>query len=112
MTMYGIKNCDTIKKARKWLETENIDYQFHDYKKEGVSREQLTLWIAQVGWEILVNKRGTTWRKLPDNIKDSIDEASAIEVMLENTSVIKRPVLDTGKKLLVGFSSDEYSTHC
>ncbi len=112
ITMYGIKNCDTIKKARKWLETENIDYQFHDYKKEGVSREQLTLWIAQVGWEILVNKRGTTWRKLPDNIKDSIDEASAIEVMLENTSVIKRPVLDTGKKLLVGFSSDEYSTHC
>lgn len=112
ITMFGIKNCDTIKKARKWLDAEGIDYQFHDYKKDSISREQLIQWIAQVGWEVLVNKRGTTWRKLPDDVKENIDEASAIDVMLENTSIIKRPVLDTGKTLLVGFSPDDYSTHC
>ena len=108
ITMYGIKNCDTIKKARKWLEAENIDYLFHDYKKEGITEEKLSVWIKQVGWELLLNKRGTTWRKLPDNVKENIDEKSAITVMLENTSIIKRPVLDTGSKLLVGFSIDDY----
>lgn len=111
ITMYGIKNCDTIKKARKWLEAENVDYQFHDYKKEGIQKDQLVAWIDQLGWEVLLNKRGTTWRKLPDDIKDNIDEASAISVMLENASIIKRPVLDTGNTLLVGFSADEYAKH-
>jgi len=111
ITMYGIKNCDTIKKARKWLEAEGVDYQFHDYKKEGIQKNQLVTWIAQLGWEVLLNKRGTTWRKLPDEVKDNIDEASAITVMLENTSIIKRPVLDTGNTLLVGFSADEYAKH-
>ncbi len=109
--MYGIKNCDTIKKARKWLEAEGVDYQFHDYKKEGIQKDQLITWINQLGWEVLLNKRGTTWRKLPDDVKDNIDEASAITVMLENTSIIKRPVLDTGNTLLVGFSADEYAKH-
>ncbi|MBV1920879.1 MAG: ArsC family reductase [Pseudomonadales bacterium] len=111
ITMYGIKNCDTIKKARKWLETEGVDYQFHDYKKESIQKDQLITWINQLGWEVLLNKRGTTWRKLPDDIKNNIDEASAISVMLENTSIIKRPVLDTGNTLLVGFSADEYAKH-
>ncbi|OUR87307.1 arsenate reductase [Gammaproteobacteria bacterium 42_54_T18] len=111
MTMYGIKNCDTIKKARKWLEAEGVDYQFHDYKKEGIQKDQLAAWIDQLGWEVLLNKRGTTWRKLPDDVKDNIDETSAITVMLENTSIIKRPVLDTGNTLLVGFSADEYAKH-
>ena len=111
ITMYGIKNCDTIKKARKWLEAEGVDYQFHDYKKEGIQKDQLIAWIDQLGWEVLLNKRGTTWRKLPDDVKDNIDEASAITVMLENTSIIKRPVLDTGNTLLVGFSADEYAKH-
>ena len=111
ITMYGIKNCDTIKKARKWLEAEGVDYQFHDYKKEGIQKDQLISWIDQLGWEVLLNKRGTTWRKLPDDVKDNIDEASAITVMLENTSIIKRPVLDTGNTLLVGFSADEYAKH-
>jgi arsenate reductase len=110
-TMYGIKNCDTIKKARKWLEAEGVDYQFHDYKKESIQKDQLITWINQLGWEVLLNKRGTTWRKLPDDVKDNIDEASAITVMLENTSIIKRPVLDTGTTLLVGFSADEYAKH-
>ncbi len=111
ITMYGIKNCDTIKKARKWLEAEGVDYQFHDYKKESIQKDQLITWINQLGWEVLLNKRGTTWRKLPDDVKNNIDEASAISVMLENTSIIKRPVLDTGNTLLVGFSADEYAKH-
>ena len=92
ITMFGIKNCDTIKKARKWLEAEGIDYQFHDYKKEGLSTEMLNSWVKDLGWEALVNKRGTTWRKLPEAVKESIDQASAIEIMLENTSIIKRPL--------------------
>ena len=111
ITMYGIKNCDTIKKARKWLDANGVDYQFHDYKKEGIQKKQLVAWIDQLGWEVLLNKRGTTWRKLPDDVKDNIDETSAITVMLENTSIIKRPVLDTGNTLLVGFSADEYAKH-
>jgi Spx/MgsR family transcriptional regulator len=107
--MFGIKNCDTIKKARKWLETEGIEYQFHDYKKDGLSPEMLTDWVKDLGYEALVNKRGTTWRKLPDDIKDSIDEASAIEIMLENTSIIKRPLLsDDANNKLLGFKAEQY----
>ncbi|NRA24299.1 MAG: ArsC family reductase [Oleispira sp.] len=109
ITMFGIKNCDTIKKARKWLETEGIEYQFHDYKKDGLSPEMLTDWVKDLGYEALVNKRGTTWRKLPDDIKDSIDEASAIEIMLENTSIIKRPLLsDDANNKLLGFKAEQY----
>lgn len=109
ITMFGIKNCDTIKKARKWLEAEGIDYQFHDYKKEGVSTEMLNSWVKDVGWEALINKRGTTWRKLPEAVKESIDQASAIEIMLENTSIIKRPLLvDDANNKLLGFTADDY----
>jgi Spx/MgsR family transcriptional regulator len=109
ITMFGIKNCDTIKKARKWLEAEGIEYQFHDYKKDGLSPELLKSWVQDLGWEALVNKRGTTWRKLPDDIKDSIDEASAIEIMLENTSIIKRPLLsDDANNKLLGFKAEQY----
>lgn len=107
--MFGIKNCDTIKKARKWLEAEGIEYEFHDYKKDGLSSDMLNSWVKDLGWEALINKRGTTWRKLPDNIKESIVQASAIQIMLDNTSIIKRPLLinDETKKLL-GFKADEY----
>jgi len=109
ITMFGIKNCDTIKKARKWLEAEGIEYQFHDYKKEGLSSEMLNAWVADLGWEALVNKRGTTWRKLPDDSKESMDEAAAIQVMLENASIIKRPLLvDDSNKTLLGFKAEEY----
>lgn len=107
--IYGIANCDTIKKARTWLNDNGIEYEFHDYKKLGVPEKQLTSWVKQLGWETLLNKRGTTWRKLDDSVKDSVDEASAIEIMLENPSIIKRPVLVSGKTLLVGFKADEYS---
>ena len=109
ITMFGIKNCDTIKKARKWLEAEGIDYQFHDYKKDGLTAETLDSWVADLGWEALINKRGTTWRKLPEDVKDSIDQASAIEIMLENTSIIKRPLLvDDANNILLGFKADDY----
>jgi len=108
-TMYGIKNCDTIKKARKWLEENGIEYQFHDYKKDGLDPQLLKSWVTELGWEALLNKRGTTWRKLPDDVKDNIDEASAIEVMLDNNSIIKRPLLDTGSSKTLGFKADDYS---
>ena len=109
ITMFGIKNCDTIKKARKWLEAEGIEYQFHDYKKEGLSSEMLNLWIKDLSWELLINKRGTTWRKLPEDIKESINQESAIKIMLENTSIIKRPLLiDDADKKLLGFKAEEY----
>ena len=107
-TMYGIPNCDTIKKARKWLTENGIDYEFHNYKKVGAPEDELKLWVKTIGWEILLNRRGTTWRKLDDTIKNNIDEASAIIVMLENPSAIKRPVLEINDQLLVGFSEDTY----
>ena len=106
--MYGIPNCDSIKKARKWLEANDVDYEFHNYKKLGVPEKELKLWIKTVGWEILLNRRGTTWRKLDETTKDNIDEASAIEIMLNNPSIIKRPVLESGKTLLVGFKQENY----
>lgn len=109
ITMFGIKNCDTIKKARKWLEAEGVEYQFHDYKKDGLSSEMLNIWVKDLGWEALVNKRGTTWRKLPDDVKDSIDQASAIQIMLDNASIIKRPLLvDDADCKLLGFKAEEY----
>lgn len=109
ITLYGIPNCDTIKKARKWLSDNQQDYQFYDYKKQGVPEKELKAWVKQLGWETLLNKRGTTWRKLDEKVKDSVDEKSAITIMQENPSIIKRPVLVKGKTLLVGFKADEYA---
>jgi len=106
--IYGIPNCDTIKKARKWLDKSNLEYEFHDYKKMGVPEKNLKLWVKSAGWENILNKRGATWRKLDDNTKNNIDENSAIQVMLDNPSAIKRPVLESGKILLVGFKENEY----
>ena len=106
--MYGIPNCDTIKKARKWLEAHSLEYEFHDYKKAGVPEADLKKWVKKAGWETLLNRRGTTWRKLDDKTKDSINESSAIKLMLAQPSIIKRPVLVAGKTLLVGFDEVEY----
>jgi len=108
INIYGIPNCDTIKKARKWLDNNNLDYEFHDYKKQGVPENNLRQWVEQAGWDIVLNKRGTTWRKLSDEIKANIDESSAIQVMLDNPSAIKRPVLENGNTLLIGFKEDKY----
>ncbi len=108
--IYGIPNCDTMKKARKWLDKNELEYEFHDYKKLGVPEKNLKIWVKRAGWDVVLNKRGTTWRKLDDNVKNSIDETSSIQVMLNNASAIKRPVLESGKTLLVGFKEDEYKT--
>lgn len=108
ITLFGIPNCDTMKKARRWLEANDVLYTFHNYKKSGVPEKELKHWVKKVGWEVLLNRRGTTWRKLDDSVKENIDEASAIKVMIENPSAIKRPVLETDDQLLVGFSEDTY----
>jgi len=106
--MYGISNCDTIKKARNWMERNGINYVFHDYKKSGITKDRLELWVMQVGWEPLLNKRGTTFKKLPDMVKANVDEATAIMLMEENPSMIKRPVLEHGDQLVVGFKAADY----
>ncbi|WP_405419005.1 ArsC family reductase [Marinobacter flavimaris] len=109
MKLYGIKNCDTVKKARKWLDEQGIDYEFHDFKKDGLQSDLLFRWEDAVGWETLLNRRGTTWRKLPEDVRDTIDVQSAHEIMLENPSIIKRPVVENGGDVRVGFSADEWS---
>ncbi len=107
--LYGIANCDSIKKARKWLKDNGLEYEFHDYKKLGVPEEELRSWVKNKGWEILLNKRGTTWRKLDEKSRLSVNEISAIQIMQNNPSIIKRPVLSHSKILLIGFSIDEYT---
>jgi Spx/MgsR family transcriptional regulator len=110
ITIYGIKNCDTMKKARAWLDKHGIDYGFHDYKTVGIEHAQLEQWVKQVGWETLLNRAGTTFRKLPDKDKNGLDGRKAIALMLREPSMIKRPVLDLGRgKVLVGFAPDTYS---
>lgn len=110
ITIYGIKNCDTMKKARAWLEKYGIDYAFHDYKTAGIERERLEKWEKKVGWEMLLNRAGTTFRKLSDQDKAGLDAKKALALMLKQPSMIKRPVLDPGGgKLLVGFSPELYS---
>jgi len=106
--MYGIKNCDTIKKARTWLEGRKIDYGFHDYKSAGIDRAMLEGWVKKLGWEVLLNRAGTTFKKLPDADKDGITEKKAIALMLAQPSMIKRPVLEAKGKLTVGFKPEDY----
>jgi arsenate reductase (glutaredoxin) len=109
ITIYGIKNCDTMKKARAWLDQHGVDYAFHDYKTAGIEREQLEAWSKKVGWETLLNRAGTTFRKLPDKDKTGLDAKKAIALMHAQPSMIKRPVLDLGGgKLLVGFKPEIY----
>jgi len=109
ITIYGIKNCDTMKKARAWLDGRGIRYAFHDYKTQGVERGALQGWAKAVGWEVLLNRAGTTFRKLPDADKSDLSEAKAIALMLAQPSMIKRPVLDVGGRLVVGFKPEVYA---
>lgn len=108
VTLYGIRNCDTMKKAWTWLDQHGVAYTFHDYKKEGVSRAKLEEWTSRAGWEKLLNRAGTTFRKLPEADRANVDEAKAIALMQAQPSMIKRPVLETDGKLLVGFKPAEY----
>jgi arsenate reductase (glutaredoxin) len=108
LTLYGIKNCDTMKKARSWLDTHSIGYTFHDYKVAGIDRAKLEAWSKLVGWQTLLNRSGTTFRKLPDAERADLNEAKAIGLMVAQPAMIKRPVLELGRNLLVGFSPEQY----
>jgi arsenate reductase len=108
-TIYGIKNCDTMKKARAWLDAHGVAYDFHDYKASGIVREKLSGWSKTVGWEALLNRAGTTFRKLPDADKEGLNERKALALMLAQPSMIKRPVLEAGGKLVVGFRPEIYA---
>ncbi|MCB1532283.1 MAG: ArsC family reductase [Alphaproteobacteria bacterium] len=107
--IYGIKNCDTMKKAFTWLEENGVNYIFHDYKKDGANEDVLRAAIAEHGWENVINRRGTTWKKLPENVKENMDETGAIEVAMDNPSIVKRPLLVHGKEIYLGFSQQDYS---
>ena len=109
ITIYGIKSCDTMKKARSWLDGQRIAYHFHDYKAEGIDKAHLAAWCQELGWEKVLNRAGTTFRALPDADKANLTEAKAIALMQKLPSMIKRPILDTGKKRLAGFKPEEYA---
>ena len=108
ITIYGIKNCDTMKKARAWLDKSGVAYDFHDYKTAGIARDRLKQWSDALGWEVLLNRSGTTFRKLPEADREGLDETKALALMLAQPSMIKRPVLDLGGKLVVGFKPEIY----
>lgn len=108
--LYGIPNCDTVKKARNWLISHNIEVDFHDYKKDGITKEKLKQWSKAAGWEVLLNKKGSTWRQLPAETQASIvKEREAIKLMIDSPSLIKRPVIELGNKIMVGFDEEAYA---
>lgn len=108
ITLYGIKNCDTVKKARKWLEQHGVEYQFHDFRVDGLEEEQVSGWLGELGWENLVNRRSTSWKALDQTTRDSMDEQSALASILAQPTLIKRPLLDTGHERFTGFSAANY----
>jgi len=108
ITLYGIKNCDTVKKARRWLEAHNIEYQFHDFREDGIDKTQLKGWVETLGWEAVVNKRSTTWRNLSDKEKEILSNAQAVKLLAGNPTLIKRPVTEKNKTLLIGFKESEF----
>jgi len=108
VTMYGIANCDTIKKARRWLDENGVEYRFHDYRKDGIDKAQLQAWAGELGWENLLNRRGTTWRSLSDAERDGVNQARAIALLLQYPAMIKRPLLDSGSQRLLGFDARRY----
>ncbi|MDH5301550.1 MAG: ArsC family reductase [Gammaproteobacteria bacterium] len=110
VTIYGIKNCDTMKKAMQWLTDHGVEFQFHDVRKDGLTDNTLLAWEKELGWEMLLNTRGMLWRKVDQATRDNIHRDSAIALMRDNPGIIKRPVLDLGNKRIVGFSADGYAT--
>jgi arsenate reductase len=109
-TLYGISNCDTVRKARRWLDGHGVDYRFHDLRRDGLDRKMLQHWEQRLGWEQLLNRRGSTWRKLPETVRDGIGKSTALRIMQEQPSIIRRPLLEHGKQLHAGFNAGEYST--
>ena len=109
ITLYGIKNCDTVKKARKWLDEQTIAYQFHDLRTDGLTNEMITPWINAAGWETVLNKRGTTWRKLAPDIQQQVTAKNVTELLREHPAMIKRPVLDIDGTITIGFKADKYT---
>ncbi len=108
VTLYGIPNCDTIRKARAWLTDQGIDHDFHDYRKQGADRDLLQSMVQQLGWEAMLNRRGTTWRRLPETAKAQVDERLALQLMQDNPAIIKRPILAHRNHLHLGFSAAQY----
>ncbi|MGH1469675.1 MAG: ArsC family reductase [Cellvibrionaceae bacterium] len=108
ITVYGIPNCDTVKKAKKWLEKQAINYTFYDFRKEGITQKQVKDWVETLGLEQLVNKRSTTWKALPKTQQESFDKKSAIPLIVENPTLIKRPLIENGKDITVGFNEEKY----
>ena len=109
ITLYGIKNCDTVKKARKWLEAQGIDYSFHDFREDGLERSQVAGWLDDLGWETLVNRRSTSWKALTPEQREGMDDSTALGAIIEQPTLIKRPLLDTGHELHCGFAADHYA---
>lgn len=107
LKVFGLKNCDTCRKARKWLDAEGVEYGFHDVRADGLNADDLRAWVGALGWEALLNRRGTTWRGLPDDVKDGVDEAKATALMLEHPALIKRPVFDLGGDYVLGFAAKQ-----
>jgi arsenate reductase len=111
MILYGIKNCDTVKKSRCWLEANDVAFDFHDFRADGLDQATIESWLQNVSWEVLLNKRGTTWRKLEDPRKDQLEQAIAIELMLANPTLIKRPVVTVNEDCMVGFKEADYAAY-
>jgi len=107
-TLYGISNCTTVKKAKDWLNGHNIEYQFHDYRKQGLTEDLLEYFEANLGWETILNKRSTSWRKLTDEQRETVSKQTALQYMQESPTLIKRPILDIGEKLVIGFTAEQY----
>ncbi|HPY38986.1 MAG TPA: ArsC family reductase, partial [Thiolinea sp.] len=108
--LYGISNCDTVRKARQWLDERAIAYEFHDWCKDGLNPVQLRAWADELGWENLVNRRGTTWRNLPEAARENMNETLALAVMEDQPSLIKRPLLELGSRRLLGFDAEQWKT--
>lgn len=111
ITLHGIPNCDTIRKTRKWLSEHDLEYTFHDYRKDGVPKTALKNWCSELGWETVLNRRGTTWRKLDEKTKSSINQAQALKLMFKYPAMIKRPILVDGDTLILGFKAENYAEH-
>ena len=108
ITLYGIENCDTVKKARRWLELHSVDYSFHDFREQGLDATRLAGWLEELGWETVVNRRSTTWKQLDGIARETMNAQSAAAAILQQPTLIKRPLLDTGSSLHVGFSAEQY----